>query len=543
MSQENYGRRNAWPQRPQALASLTARRGRWFSWGRAQARWAACAVQAAQTALAAQQAACASGDALPQPIRPPRLLPHGDGTCLSAETSGSWQRTPAGALETVFMPGALPGLAQLGHADPALIDRLTGQLNAGGIECALQAAVSGNSGIRALALMRIDLDGFSTVNDALGYAAGSALLAAVADRLDAVLQGRGVLGRYSGDEFVILSAHECSAQRCAALPQALLRALREPFTIGGDEIHVSASIGVSEYPMHGAHADELLSTAASALRYVKKRGGGAAKYFDLEMAAAAKAQCMMERFLRKALARGEFVLEYQPRVALVSMRVVAMEALIRWDHPVLGRVQPNEFIAIAEQKGLIVEIGQWVLLTACAFARDLQASMPEPLRVSVNLSAHQLKCPDIYEQVCQALALTGLPPDLLELEVTESALIEDFERSACTLHRLKTLGIHLSVDDFGTGYSSLAYLQSFPFDAVKLDKTFVNRKAAGADNSRFIKALIDLSHTLDLAVVAEGVETPAVLDFLVAARCDEVQGYLFSRPLSAAKLKALVIGF
>lgn len=471
------------------------------------------------------------------------IVSHQSGVSISADTSSFWKRAANGQLEfvIVFLKDMSFANAVPGSVFSSGIDCLTGTLNAQSIENKVDQAVRSANTNEVLTLMLLNLDEFQAVNDSFGYAAGNALLVAVAARLQLALNQRGALGRARADEFAVMVPNENIALHGECLPQALLDSLSEPFFIDGDEIYISASVGISHFPAHGSTREELVCAAESALRHVKKRGGRAFKLFDVGMANAAKTQLYFERHLRKALLRGEFELEFQPRVDLGSMRVVAMEALLRWNHPILGRVPPLDFIPIAEEKGLIVEIGKWVLLTACVKARQLADTMARPVRVSVNLSAHQLKCPDIYEQVRDVLEITGLPPYLLELELTESAMIEDFQRSALTLQQLKTLGIFLSVDDFGTGYSSLAYLQSFPFDTLKLDKTFVNHQGAGANNSKLVKALIDLSHALDLSVVAEGVETVEMLDFLRSADCDEVQGYLLSRPLGVVDLDAYLL--
>ncbi|MET0962836.1 MAG: GGDEF domain-containing phosphodiesterase, partial [Noviherbaspirillum sp.] len=300
---------------------------------------------------------------------------------------------------------------------------------------------------------------------------------------------------------------------------------------------VSASIGVAMYPEHATTREALFQNADAAMYRAKASGRNAWCFFEAEMSLQTRTRMQLEQALHRALERGEFELHYQPRVDLHTMAVVGMEALIRWNHPQLGRVAPLDFIPIAEEKGLIEEIGGWVLREACLQTGGFLRQFGRALRVSVNLSARQLRCVDLGAQVAAALEAAGLPPELLELELTESALIEDMDVSARRLGELKASGIRIAVDDFGTGYSALAYLQRFPLDILKLDRSFINQQIADGGNVNFIKAFIDLAHALNLSVVAEGIETAATLDTLRAASCDEGQGYLFSKPLSLAEFQ------
>jgi EAL domain-containing protein (putative c-di-GMP-specific phosphodiesterase class I) len=314
--------------------------------------------------------------------------------------------------------------------------------------------------------------------------------------------------------------------------------LTTPIAIGGNEVIIGASIGISMFPEDGKTKALLFQSADTAMYRAKAAGRNGYCFFEAAMSVAAKTRMALELSLRPALARKEFELYYQPRIDLKTMSIVGMEALIRWNHPELGLVPPMQFIPIAEDSGLIDPIGQWVLEEACEQTRRFVDQFGRGLRVSVNLSVRQLRRDDIVDQVETVLRRTGLPPNLLELELTESALIENIEHTAGILKDLKNLGITLAVDDFGTGYSGLAYLRSFPIDVLKLDRSFVLQKDEGISSFEFIKAFVDMAHALKLSVVAEGVETGEVLDFLRSASCDEAQGYFLARPLTLDAFEA-----
>ena len=328
----------------------------------------------------------------------------------------------------------------------------------------------------------------------------------------------------------------------AALAEKLLAALATPFDIAGQEVYVGASIGISMFPQDGRTRELLFQNADTALYRAKAAGRNGYRFFEAEMSVEVKTRVKLETSLRRALERREFELHYQPRLDLKSMAVVGAEALIRWNHPTLGRVPPLQFIPLAEERGLIESIGQWVLEEACFQARRWMDEFGHSLRVSVNLSARQLKSENLVAQVECILGKTRLPPCLLELELTETALVDDLEVSANVLRKLKDLGISLAVDDFGTGYSALAYLRLFPLDILKLDRSFVRPQGTGANHFKFIKAFVDLAHALNLSVVAEGVETNENLDFLKEVACDEVQGYLFAQPLPLKEFEIFLAG-
>lgn len=417
-------------------------------------------------------------------------------------------------------------------------DTLTGLPNRALLHDRMQQMLESGPRRSSIAVMFIDLDRFKEVNDSLGHEPGDMLLCEVARRLQNALRPGDIIARLGGDEFVV--AADCSSGKASAssIAAKLLSALGRPINIGGHAVVIGASIGISMFPEDGQTKERLFQAADTAMYQAKDAGRNGYCFFEPKMSVAAKTRMALEVSLRPALARNEFELYYQPRVNLRTMSIVGMEALIRWNHPELGLVPPMQFIPIAENTGLIDPIGQWILEEACTQTRRLVVQSGRCLKVSVNLSARQLRRPDIVDQVEAVLRRTNLPPEFLELELTESALIEDIEHSAGILRELKNLGITLAVDDFGTGYSGLAYLRSFPVDVLKLDRSFVLRKDEEISSFDFIKAFVDMAHALKLSVVAEGVETGEALDFLRSASCDEVQGYYLARPLKLEAFEA-----
>ena len=423
----------------------------------------------------------------------------------------------------------------------ATYDTLTGLPNRAFLNCHLQKLLDGILPRESVAIMFIDLDRFKQINDTMGHDPGDLLLREVALRLQRALHPDDVVARLGGDEFIVTASCPQGEESAAVVAKKILSSLSAPFVIEGQEVFVTASLGISMAPQDGKTKDVLFKNADIAMYRAKEAGRNGYCFFHMEMSEAAKFRRVLENSLHRALEREEFRLHYQPRVDLASLQVIGMEALIRWDHPELGQVPPLQFICIAEECGMIESIGHWVLEEACGQTKRLMDELGYPLRISVNLSARQLRSPDLVKQVSHILDATGLPGGLLELELTESALIEDMEASAAMLNELKTLGVKLAVDDFGTGYSGLAYLQRFPLDVLKLDRSFVTENAEGKKNLKFIKAFLDLAHALNLSVVAEGIETEEVLDMLRSFSCDEGQGYLFAKPLPYHQLKTLLV--
>jgi diguanylate cyclase (GGDEF)-like protein/PAS domain S-box-containing protein len=382
-----------------------------------------------------------------------------------------------------------------------------------------------------VAVLFLDLDRFKLVNDSHGHAVGDEVLVALASRLERLVAPGDVLGRMGGDEFVLLARSAGTRTQALELAQRVRRELDEPVQAVGKELYLSGSVGIT-LAQPGASAAAVLREADTAMYRAKAAGRNCALLFDDEMRQQATLQLKTEVDLHHALQRQEMSLHFQPVVDLAGGAVVGVEALMRWQHPDRGMVSPAEFIPIAEESGLVVPLGRWALEEACRWA----AAQPDPVRVSVNMSPRQLVEPDVVEQVLAVLADTGLPAHLLCLEITETALMHDAATSGRTLSALHDRGVQVSIDDFGTGWGSITYLQQFPVDEIKIDRSFVSRVAHDPPCAAIVAALIQMAHSMGLTVVAEGVETPGQAQFLLAQGCDRVQGYLFSKPLPAAEV-------
>ena len=400
----------------------------------------------------------------------------------------------------------------------------------------LAAAKEEATGVgRLSALLLLDLDRFKEINDTLGHAAGDRLLRIVAERLRNLVGREDLVARLGGDEFAILLSVD-GAGAAADLSQRIIDALIAPYDLEGHQANIGASIGISLAPTDGLDSEGLLRCADLALYRAKSQGRGGFAFFQSEMTAAAQHRRVLELELRDALTQGQFEAYYQPQFGAKSGRVRGAEALIRWRHPARGLVGPNEFISIAEEVGLIVPIGEWILRQACREA----AQWREGMRVAVNISAAQFKGNRLAEMVISALAASGLPPTQLELEITESVLLEETEATLKTLHQLRSFGLRVSLDDFGTGYSSLSYLRSFPFDKIKIDRSFVGEVTASANGAAIVRAIAGLGASLGMEITAEGVETQEQLDLVRREGCTEVQGYYFSPPRPAGDLADLM---
>ena len=386
----------------------------------------------------------------------------------------------------------------------------------------------------------IDLDRFKFVNDTLGHDAGDTLLKLIADRLRDATREVDTVARLGGDEFVLLLPQHANSDPGQLILQRVLDAVAQPLQVNGHEFFLTCSMGVATYPDDGDSAETLIKHADIAMYRAKEQGRNHWQSYAPAMNASMLARLSLESELRHALERGQFHLVYQPQVELDSGTVVGMEALLRWQHPVLGAIAPGDFIHLAEEMGLIVPIGAWVLQTACAQAKAWQRAGLGGLRLAVNLSARQFRQSGLLQSVREILAATGLEARFLELELTESMMMQDVEQAIATMGKLKALGLQLSIDDFGTGYSSLAHLRHFPIDVLKIDKSFVSDILYSADDAAIVHAIIALAHSLRLKVIAEGVETAQQLDFLRQHGCDQMQGYLFSRPLAAPAFEQLL---
>jgi diguanylate cyclase (GGDEF)-like protein len=393
---------------------------------------------------------------------------------------------------------------------------------------------------RQLAVMFLDMDHFKHINDSLGHSAGDRLLQSVAQRLVACVRHSDTVSRQGGDEFLILLPVIEHAEDAALTAQKMLAALALPHRIDTHELHSSVSIGISIYPDDGQDSETLVKSADTAMYHAKESGRNNYKFFEPAMNERAVQRQSIEAGLRGALERHEFVLHYQPKINLRIGKIVGVEALIRWAHPQLGLLLPAQFVSIAEDCGLIVPIGRWVLREACLQAQAwLQAGLP-PITVAVNTSALEFRAKDFLENVRATLEDTRLEPCYLELELTESVLMRNAETTGSLLQAIADLGVKLAIDDFGTGYSSLSYLSRFPIDTLKIDQSFVKQITSNPDDATIVSAVINMGKSLRQSVIAEGVETPEQHAFLLAQHCDEGQGYYFSRPVVAAALAALL---
>jgi diguanylate cyclase (GGDEF)-like protein/PAS domain S-box-containing protein len=393
---------------------------------------------------------------------------------------------------------------------------------------------------KKLALLFLDLDRFKHINDSLGHAIGDRVLQSVAERLRHCVRSTDTVSRQGGDEFVVLLSEVKKIQDAAVCAEKILAALSEPFGIDHHNLYAAASIGIATYPDDGTDADTLLKHADLAMYQAKDGNSNTFRYFERQMTLHLVERQEIESDLRRAIDRDQFVLHYQARVDLITEQIVGVEVLIRWKHPARGLVQPDKFMAIAEESGVVVPLGRWVLREGCRQGRAwLDAGMP-PVRVAVNISAVELRAKDFVEGVRNVLAETGLEPGSLELEVTETALLQNSKAVATVLQAIKDLGVHLALDDFGTGYSSLSHVRRLPIDALKIDRSFIRELATNADDASVVRAMISMGRSLQMKVVAEGVETREQLECLRRYGCPEGQGYYFSKAIDAADFTRLL---
>jgi diguanylate cyclase (GGDEF)-like protein len=389
----------------------------------------------------------------------------------------------------------------------------------------------------------LDLDRFKNVNDSLGHDAGDELLVAVARELESVIRPGDTVARFGGDEFTVLCEDlpsDTAREQTIGIAERLLAAVIRPVVVRGTEMYIGASVGIALATSGEERPEELLRDADAAMYHAKEAGRGRVEVFDDAMRARALTAHATENALHRALERDEFRLFFQPIVNLSDARCVGAEALLRWQHPERGLLPPAEFVPLAEETGLVVQIGWWVLEEAARNAARWQLEQSEPFLVSVNLSARQLAQPDLAERVAAVIAETGVRPSSLCFEITESVLMDDAEAVLDLIARVRSLGVQFSIDDFGTGYSSLGYLKRFPVDSVKIDRSFVSGLGSDPGDAAIVSAVIGLAHALGLRVTAEGVETEEQLMALIALECDEAQGYFFSPPQPAPDLRGLV---
>jgi len=413
---------------------------------------------------------------------------------------------------------------------PLFIDRLI---------VALAQATRGN---HRMAVFFLDLDRFKDINDSLGHSTGDQLLKEVAERIRHCVREGDTVARMGGDEFTLLIPTIDSVDDATKIAQKIIETLKIPFYINERELFVTTSIGMSLFPGDGSDPETLVRNADTAMYRAKDQGRDNYQLYAPAMNARALERLALENMLRKALSQNELVLHYQPMVDVESRAIIGLEALIRWNHPELGLLAPAHFISVAEVSGLIIPIGEWVLRTACKQVKAWHRTFDSRITISVNLSARQFQASDLVRQISGALDESGLDPGCLELEITESNAMQNAENTIYTLRELKSLGVRIAMDDFGTGYSSLNYLKRFPIDTLKLDQMFVRDVMTDASDAAIVSAVIAMSHSLKLTVVAEGVETEEQFEFLKKEGCDKIQGFLYSAPLAASELEPYLVG-
>ena len=392
---------------------------------------------------------------------------------------------------------------------------------------------------QSLGVLFIALDQFKKVNDSLGHGPGDVLLREFAERLKSCINESDTVARFGNDEFALLRTQIDDTKDVIETIASLSQVLKFSFDLPGHELFATASVGVSLFPVDGEDSQTLLKNAGAALYKAKRSGGANYQFFTADLHELAQSRLALESNLRRAIHNEEFLLHYQPRISCDSQEITGVEALVRWQHPQLGLVSPSEFIPLAEDTGLIVPIGEWVLRAACLQGRRWIEAGFGPIPIAVNISARQFHDRDLSQSVIRILEETGFSPKYLELELTESSIMQDAEFAASMLNRLKSLGINISIDDFGTGFSSLASLKRLPIDALKIDQSFVREVNSDRDDANLVKAIITLGHNLRLKVVAEGVETEDQLRFLEVLGCDEIQGFFYSKPVPADTLISL----
>jgi diguanylate cyclase (GGDEF)-like protein/PAS domain S-box-containing protein len=465
-----------------------------------------------------------------------------DGSWLQVEMHGQAQRWGADWIivrvvrDITERKEAQSRLHHLAHYDP-----LTGLPNRTLFYATLRKtlAQASNSGL-LVAVLCIDLDQFKNVNDTLGHAIGDELLGQFSNRLVECVRIRDTVGRLGGDEFALILVMQDGQEGAALVANKIREVLRAPFDLKGHEVAVTASIGITIHPIDASDPESLIKCADTAMYRAKQAGRDTFRFFTAQMNAEVLARLDLEAALRKAVENEEFLLHYQPKVQLRSGRIAGLEALLRWQRPGHGLVSPQEFIPVLEETGLIVRVGSWVIATACKQIGQWTRSSIGPVQVSVNVSGRQFVKGDLDGDIIKALGENDIKADLLELELTESSLMVNTERTIASLQNLKKRGVQISIDDFGTGYSSLAYLRRFPIDKLKIDIAFIRDVTSNRDDAAIVLAIIRMAHSLKLDVIAEGVETAAQLAYLQRHRCDSIQGYYFSRPLPVPELEQLM---
>jgi len=468
---------------------------------------------------------------------------------IEMSAMGVYDQTPAGG-RGVFLGtyGVARDISERKKAEEIISyqanhDLLTGLPNRTLLKDRLSLAIAqARRSEQSLAVLFLDLDRFKLVNDTLGHVAGDELLQAVAARLKDCLRDGDTLARVGGDEFMLLLPGVRTEEDAASVAYKIIGVLKRPFSIDGHDVFVSASIGVALYPRDGKTIDSLIKHADIAMYHIKERGKDGVQFFSQHMNAALSRHLSLESGMRKALEAGQFRVFYQPQVSIESGEVVGVEALIRWQHPTRGLLPPMEFVPLAEENGLIVPIGEWLLDTACAELAAWRRGGVPPVRLAVNLSALQVEQPHFVDRVIACLRRHELPGSALELEITENVIMKDMDIVVQKLRQLSGHGIRVAIDDFGTGYSSLSYLRKLPIHTLKIDRSFVHDIRHDSGDGSIVTAIVAMAKGLGLKLIAEGVETRTQLDFLRGLGCDEMQGFLFSEPLDAGSARRAVAG-
>ena len=481
----------------------------------------------------------------PRVLAPDTLLIKRDGTEIAIEDSTSpihnWDGQLTGVVIVFHDVSATKAMA-LKMTHLAQHDFLTNLPNRVLLNDRIEQAITLASRHHTqLAILYLDLDNFKHINDSLGHATGDKLLQAVTMRLKECVRDSDTVSRQGGDEFVILLAETKNSEDAAVSAQKILDHMQAMHQLDKSQLHITTSIGISVYPADGVDAETLIQSADTAMYFAKEKGRNNYQFFKGEMNTRAVERSIIESNLRRALNKQQFTLLYQPKVNINTGQVTGAEALLRWHHDEWGEVVPDIFVPVAEDSGLIIPIGRWVLRQACKQAKIWQDAGLQDIIIAVNISAQEFLQKDFVEGVRAVLLETRLAAHCLELEITESVLMRDAESSKSILQQLKKMGLKLAVDDFGTGYSSLSYLQRFPIDVLKIDQSFVQNIESAKDDGIIVSAIISMGNSLKLKVVAEGVETPSQLAFLKARHCEEGQGYFFSHPLTADKFAALLL--
>ncbi len=468
-------------------------------------------------------------------------LRHRDGSWVWIEARGQAIRDDSG--RPLRFTGTMTDVSDRKRFEEQLMyvsthDPLTGLPNRTLVQDRLQHALAhaGRKGT-AVAVLLLDVDRFKLVNDSLGHQAGDKLLRALAQRLGSCVRAADTVGRLGADEFLIVAEDLPDPQMAARVAETILVSLSRPFGIDGQQLFVTTSIGIALFPGDGADFHALMRDADTAMHNAKASGGNGYRFFTPEMNEAAVARLSLEHSLREALEQGQFFLHYQPKIAMSDMKAVGVEALIRWQHPEIGMIPPGKFIPVAEETGLIVPLGEWVMRAALAQIQDWRRRGFAPIPVAVNVSVRQIATPMFGERVFALCQEYGVPPELLEIEITETAMMSNLAYIADTLNEIRGRGIRIAIDDFGTGYSSLSYLRRLPITTLKVDRSFVSEAPTNADTGAIAATIIAMGRQLGLKVVAEGIETEEQLEFLRLHHCDELQGYFFSRPLPPGDLE------